>query len=64
MRSARLTTTQPAEWIQAWKDQAEAEGFNLSEWIGSCCNACLPKKVAKALPDRPGLGRGFSSDGG
>lgn len=39
----RIQITQPPDWVTAWKQQANTEGVSLSEWIGECCNANLPK---------------------
>jgi hypothetical protein len=52
-----ITHRQPADWLDAWKQAAEAEGKTLSEWIGDQCNKALPKEVRKELGKRPKAGR-------
>lgn len=53
----RKNITQPADWWAAFEDQANAEGVNLSEWVGACCVANLPVPVQKALRGRKSVGR-------
>lgn len=51
-----ISTTQPADWIAAWRVQAERESLTLSEWIGECCNAFIDGDVAAGLSERQGRG--------
>lgn len=55
--SKRKNITQPADWWNAFEDQASAEGLSLSEWIGECCIAFLPDNKAQRLTDRPAANR-------
>jgi hypothetical protein len=54
MTSKRLFITEPEEWIEAAKAQAEKENKTLSEWVGEAMLAKLPAKVRAKLPvERP-----------
>ena len=49
----KFSMSQPADWLEAFKAQAEKENMSLSEWIGECCRA----NVFVPLPDRRPVGR-------
>lgn len=36
-RSVAFTTTQPADWVEAFKRQASLDGMDLSQWVGRAC---------------------------
>lgn len=48
--------TQPKEYWQAFKHEAERQGMNLSEWIGKTCADSVEKNGIK-LPERMKPGR-------
>lgn len=48
----RINITQPADWIDAWKEHAARNGYSLSEWIGVCCNVNLTASARKKLSER------------
>lgn len=48
----RMTTSQPKDWIEAWRNAASEEGVTLAEWVGACCNANLTAEVVEALSER------------
>jgi len=50
----KLTTTQPRDWIKAFKAQAKKEKMTLSEWMGKTCAGALPRKIK--LSKRQGVG--------
>ncbi len=52
----RLQITQPADWVEAFKVQAEKDGLSLSAWIGEKCKAGLPKQAQSKLTERQGVG--------
>lgn len=56
MKAKQVTLTQPIDWIAAFKSQAEAEGYTLSEWIGKQgFDALSPDVQANLGPrDKPG----------
>lgn len=54
---ARVPMRQPADWIDAWRAQADKQGLTLSEWIGQRCNEALPQQVQRGLSERVGRGR-------
>lgn len=37
----RINISLPAVTEQLWREQAEADGQGLSEWVRDCCNANL-----------------------
>ena len=49
----QLQTSQPKDWIEAFKAQAERHGQTVSEWIGECCLANLDRDLRKNLVKRP-----------
>lgn len=53
----RINITQPSDWVEAFKAQAEKDGLTLSEWMGEACLARLPDKVRKKLSERTLVGR-------
>lgn len=59
MKSQRKNITQPADWWDAFKKQAEAEGMTLSEWMGWACRAKLPRGIGilSGLSERPAAHR-------
>ncbi|AMV35711.1 hypothetical protein VN12_26700 [Pirellula sp. SH-Sr6A] len=62
-RVTKKTITQPEDWWQAWEVEAFKQGKLLSEWIGDCCNATLPKKSRDRLTIRAGRGRRVNDSG-
>jgi hypothetical protein len=56
-RCRKISITEPAEWIDLWRDAAKEEGKTLSEWIGEQCNKALPREVRRELGERPKAGR-------
>ena len=52
----RIHVTQPEDWVEAFRQQAEKEGSSLSEWIGEKCKDALPKLVQAKLSVRQGVG--------
>jgi len=54
---SRKNISQPPEWWLAFQTEADKHGQSLSEWIGDCCWANLPKTVAAKLPERPAAHR-------
>lgn len=36
-KSVAFTTTQPADWVEAFRRQASLEGIDLSQWVGQAC---------------------------
>lgn len=56
-RCVLMSTSQPAEWIQAFMAEAKSEGMTLAEWVGEACLYKLPLDVAEALCERPKRGR-------
>ena len=56
MPSESYTMRQPADWLAAFRSQAEEEDMSLSAWIGECCKANLTKEVRKGLSERPSVG--------
>jgi hypothetical protein len=56
-KSVYMPTSQPAEWVQAFTEEAKANGMTLSEWVGYSCLYRLPLDIAEALCDRPKTGR-------
>ncbi len=55
--ATRKNITQPPQWWRAFQSQAEADGMNLSEWLGQCAIANLPVKVQRQLIERPIWGK-------
>jgi hypothetical protein len=47
-----MLTSQPPDWIAAFKAQADAQGLKLSTWVGEACKAKLPADVRKGLSKR------------
>lgn len=52
----RIQITQPDDWVEAFRQQAEKDGLSLSEWIGEKCKDALPKQVQVKLSERQGVG--------
>lgn len=52
----RFNITEPPEWWEAFKAQAKEEGMSVSEWLGECGLANLPREVRERLPERRGRG--------
>ena len=53
----RKHITQPTDWWEAFKAEADNRGMTLSEWIGEAGKKQLPKEVRKQLSERPGAHR-------
>lgn len=47
-----MTTSQPVDWLVAWREQADEECMTLSQWVGECCDAYLPDDVRTGLSVR------------
>jgi len=58
----RKNISQPSDWWDAWKSEADKDGVSLSKWIGEQCNAALTAKSAKGLTERPPAHRPKSKD--
>jgi len=54
---SRKNISQPAEWWAAFETEASKHGQTLSEWIGECCLANLPKSIRGTLSERPAAHR-------
>lgn len=52
----RVLTSQPADWIDAFKIQATRNGQSLSEFLGDCGVKSLDSDLRKKLGARPGRG--------
>ena len=57
MPNQRKHITQPDDWWDAFKAEAEKKGISLAEWLGEAGKAQLPKKVATTLSKRPPANR-------
>lgn len=57
MNSERKNVIQPIDWWAAFVTEAKREGLSLSEWLGDCGRANLPKDVKAGLSERPTAGR-------
>ncbi len=57
MKTVKVNSTQPANWVAAWRSAAETEGVSLSEWMAIQCNKGLPKRVRAKLGKRKTIGR-------
>jgi hypothetical protein len=57
VNSERKNISQPADWWAAFEAQARQDRLTLSEWLGECAVANLPKSVRKRLSERPGAHR-------
>lgn len=57
VRVTKKTITQPEDWWHAWEVEAFKQGKSISEWMGDCCNAALPKKSRERLSIRGSRGR-------
>jgi len=55
MTSERKNISNPRDWWAAFETQARADGMSLSEWVGECCKANLPKGTK--LSERPAAHR-------
>ena len=49
--------TQPADWWEAFRDEAARQGRSLSEWMGAAAKEQLPPRTAKRLSKRPAANR-------
>jgi hypothetical protein len=47
-----MPTTQPADWLAAFRAEADRQGTKLSIWVGDACKAKLPPEVRKTLSKR------------
>jgi len=52
----RILVSQPIEWIEAFKIQAQRNGESLSEFLGDCGRANLDPDLLETLGERPGRG--------
>jgi hypothetical protein len=57
-----FTTTQPREWQDAFRAEADRQGKSVSEWAGEAMLAALPAKVRSQLPPRPPKGRPVTAE--
>ena len=57
MNSERKNLIQPVDWWAAFQAEAKREGVSLSEWLGDCGRANLPKDVKAGLSERATAGR-------
>ena len=55
--SERRNVSQPADWWAAFEAQAQQDEQTLSEWLGDCGLANLPRDERKRLSERPGAHR-------
>lgn len=62
MTSTRRNISQPADWWEAFRQQAEADEQSLSEWLGDCGLANLPASVQRSLSQRPPANRPKKND--
>lgn len=53
MKAIRKNITHPADWWDAFEEQAKKENMTLSAWIGECCFANIPKEKQAKLSERP-----------
>ena len=56
-RNKRLETTQPEDWIKAFRSEADKKKMSLSEWLGLAGISMLPTSVRKKLSKRRKRGR-------
>lgn len=47
-----MPTTQPADWLAAFRAEADRQGTKLSIWVGEQCRKGLPPAVRKTLSTR------------
>jgi hypothetical protein len=64
MTSERRTMTQPADWWDAFQQQAAADGQTLSAWAGDCMRARLPASTSRELSERPPANRPKADEDG
>ena len=57
MNSIRYTMTQPKDWIEAAKVEADKRCWSLSEWIGYCMLKQIPRDARRNLSKRPAANR-------
>lgn len=57
MANERKHITQPEDWWDAFKTEADKQGVSLAEWLGEAGKAQLPKRVASKLSERPPANR-------
>lgn len=56
-RNQRLETTQPEDWIKAFRKESAAKNLTVSEWLGLAGLAKLPASVRGKLSKRRKRGR-------
>lgn len=61
--NTRLTISNPEDWIDAVRDQADRDGQTVSEWLHDVAVANLDQDLAEQVGERPGLGRPPSLSG-
>jgi len=49
--------SQPEDWWDAFKHEAQVKGMSLSEWMGQCCIIQLPSHVVDGLSTREPVGK-------
>ncbi len=49
---SRITTSQPEDWVLAFKEQSDRNGETLAEFIGDCCRSNLDKDLREGLSER------------
>ena len=52
MTTERRNISQPADWWEAFEEQAKKDRMLLSAWMGECCIANLPASVKAKLTER------------
>ena len=53
----RKHITQPTDWWEAFKAEADKQGVSLAEWLGEAGKAQLPNRIAAKLSERPPANR-------
>ncbi len=53
MNCERKNITEPADWWDAFQQQATRDGQTLSEWLGDCGRANLDEDLQCGLSERP-----------
>lgn len=54
---AKITMTQPEDWVQRWRMEAWKKQMDLAEWIGEACNKQLSAEALAKLSTRVPRGR-------
>ena len=57
MNSIRYTMTQPKDWLEAAKLEADKRGWTLSQWIGYAMLKQIPRDERHKLSERPAANR-------